>query len=158
VSVLSRAGVGEMSDYLVNRTERGRPGSAPTRLSVSLLGKRGRAAKVSWGPPDTPNAPIDFYEVFYAYEDFMGGQKDDTLIEEGMNTQLSSLEPYTDYHVHVRACTRIPELKEPVCGKDWANASFHTGIGGKFSLLLFNIPLCLHGIISFLDLKLTQLE
>jgi hypothetical protein len=130
VAVITRAGIGEMSDYLVNRTKRGRPGSPPTRLNVSLTGERGRSADVFWGPPDVPNAPIDFYDGFYAYEDFMGRLQGDSFMVEDTQTHLTALEAFANYNIRVRACTRIPESPNPLCGEDWVSTGFRTGIGG----------------------------
>ena len=61
VAVVTRAGESEISDLLVNRTERDRPGSAPTKFNTVMLSKN--KVQLSWGPPEVPNGPIDFYQV-----------------------------------------------------------------------------------------------
>jgi len=136
VVVKTRAGESEMSDYLVNRTDRATPGSPPTRFQVSRSGEQGRSAELSWGPPDVPNGPIEFYEVFYSYQDFMGRSQEREMMVEARRARLIDLDAYADYEVGVRACTRMPELPEPVCGRDWAKGRFLTGIGGENRHLL----------------------
>ncbi len=133
VAVLTRAGESEMSDFLVNRTERDRPGSPPTELEVLLAGRNG--ADLRWGPPDAPNAPIEFYEVRRSLTNFRGQEEVSVERATGMSAFIRDLMFNAEYTVAVRACTKFPGLYEAVCGKDWAEATLLTGIGSKFRTL-----------------------
>lgn len=132
MAVLTRAGESEMSDYLVNRTDRDRPGSAPTNLRVQLEGEND--IKLVWGPPSLPNGPIDLYQVEYRYEDHNGIVVTQQYPVTSVKTKIEKLEYYTDYEVSVRACTQTENI-EPLCGHEWARESVKTGIGGKFVVI-----------------------
>lgn len=78
-----------MSDYLVNRTRRDRPGGPPEDLQAELLGRN--RAQLSWRPPRKPFAPIDSYEVSYGFRDFRGDDLSNTVAVVGTSTELRDL-------------------------------------------------------------------
>ena len=77
VRVITRGGVGELSDPLVRRTNPSAPGSPPMYLEVTpqvtiqpinhllltLLTRQANSANFSWRPPIQPNGNIDWYKV-----------------------------------------------------------------------------------------------
>ena len=62
------------------------------------------------------------------YEDRV---EESTYTVVGTSTKIPNLEFYTNYSIGVRACTQLPEIIEPLCGKDWAEATISTGIGSE---------------------------
>ncbi len=132
VAVLTRAGESEMSDFLVRRTERDRPGSPPTELEAVLVGRNG--AELYWGPPEEPNAPIDYYEVRYGFRDFRGQTDLDTFLTRGHRARVADLAFNADYTVGVRACTIFEGFEKPICGDDWAEVNLMTGIGSEYRI------------------------
>lgn len=148
VAVLTRAGESEMSDYLVNRTEPAKPGSAPERLRLQLASKN--SIRLSWQPPARPNAPITSYQVKYGYVDFPGQTASETFkVEDGERSAVvSQLASNAEYEIQVRACTDLPDRGESLCGDQWATAKVVTGVGGEFKLSFFFI------LIEFLTMFL----
>ncbi len=130
MTVQTRAGESEMSDYLVNRTDLDRPGSPPTKLEVLLLGKN--SAQVFWQPPLVPNSPIHSYQVRLRFTDFRGMEEVREFSVESPPADVHELRFYGKYTVGVRACTRMEGIAEPLCGVDWAEDKILTGIGSEF--------------------------
>ena len=143
VSVLTRAGESELSDYLVNRTRRDRPGSPPTNLDSILLSKN--EVRLKWQSPAIPNGPIESFEIRTNFTNF-ANHMEATIITvpathyalkdgTGFELDIPELKFNVDYWIGVRACTQMLDLVETVCGLDWAETSIKTGIGCKCSLL-----------------------
>lgn len=129
MSVLTRAGESEISDYLVNRTEPGRPGSPPINLEASLVGRNNIEA--TWSPPLVPNSQIKFYEIRYGFRDSSGQRQETLTTEHGTAVWITNLAFYTTYRVDIRACTQLPGFGEAVCSMEWATIEVSTGIGSK---------------------------
>jgi hypothetical protein len=130
VAVVTRAGESELSDYQVNRTGIARPGSPPADLEAVPVNTT--TADVFWRPPAIPNGPIAYYEARFGYLNFRSEPVDSPITRVyGTTTKIGSLLPYTQYEVRTRACTQQSETSEALCGREWASASFTTGIGGE---------------------------
>ena len=165
VSVLTRAGASELSDYLVNRTRRDRPGSAPRDLSLELADRN--SVRLGWRTPAVPNGPITSYEIRYGFV-HINGRTEETVLVAGVDRPeldyddaegkfgyaLADLKFYADYSVAVRACTTLPDVAETICGWKWAEDGIKTGIGSEllieYSLLkavfYVHVPLCTYRI------------
>ncbi len=91
--------------------------------------------KLEWGPPETPNAPIDFYQVRYEMTDFNNRLDTNEFASVTTTTLIENLKFYADYRITVRACTQLEE-HAPLCGEHWASVHKKTGVGSK---LLFYI-------------------
>ena len=50
----------------------------------------------------------------------------------GRTTTVPDLKFNSRYSIGVRACTQMPEIIEPLCGKAWAENDVLTGIGSEF--------------------------
>ena len=65
MSVITKAGEGELSDYLVNQTARAKPEGPPQSMKVIPHGSN--SIKLTWELPSKPNGPISLYQVRYGY-------------------------------------------------------------------------------------------
>lgn len=129
VSVLTRGGIGEMSDYIVNRTRQDRPGSPPVNLIITSYGSND--VSLDWLPPVKANGPIYRYEIRYSYLNHKGAVVTRNAETTGTSVKLNGLVNNAEYDVLVKACTKLPELGEVTCGEQWAQINFKTDIGGK---------------------------
>lgn len=144
VSVLTRAGESELSDYLVNRTRRDRPGSPPTELRSALLSRN--EVRLTWGSPTIPNGPIESFEVRTNFTDFAGHLEATIMtipavtyaLEDGSGFEIDipDLQFNIEYGIGVRACVNMVDLEESVCGFEWAETKAKTGIGRKWRKIL----------------------
>ncbi|CAB4058713.1 DOME [Lepeophtheirus salmonis] len=130
VSVVTRGGEGEVSDYVVNRTSPARPGSPPRNFQITV--KPPRKVFLSWDPPLKPNGPISFYQIEGSYINYAGSFirtffQSKTLTSEVLDSKF--LVSNTKYHIAIRACTSIPQFDAPSCGLVWNNQSFVTPSG-----------------------------
>ena len=50
----------------------------------------------------------------------------------GTSTKVPGLKFNVQYNIGVRACTQMPEIIEPLCGKEWAENDVLTGIGSEY--------------------------
>ena len=155
VSVLTRAGASELSDYLVNKTARDRPGSPPRFLRAEVEDRN--RVKLAWQTPAIPNGPISSYEVKYEFKPVRDRQPRKsqklytaavlTMEREGddMFYEIGGLKFNADYIVRVRGCTTMPNVAEDICSYDWTETAVKTGIGSKWSTN-YNIFTCIIGI------------
>ena len=130
VSIVSKAGDGELSDYLVNRTVRAKPGSPPHNIEVSQA-NLANAIKVSWREPRKPNGPISKYEISYGYKDHKNHYNEKKATSTANTINLEGLAYYADYDIRARACSKLPENTDLVCGP-WGAKQHKTGIGRKY--------------------------
>ena len=119
-----------MSDYHINQTARARPGSPPTNLRVENL--EANSLKFFWNLPLKPNGPIAEYQIRYGYNHEPTQQYiEDEKITNGEYIRLEGLTYSASYVLKVRACGRVEESRDPLCG-DWAAITYETGIGRKY--------------------------
>ena len=135
VSVLTKAGEGELSDYLVNRTDADKPGSPPRDLIISGE-KLPNAVRVSWIPPEKPNGPISKYQIIYGYMDFKNHYVEKRASSNANVINLEGLAFNAEYEIKIRACSKLPESSDDVCGP-WGAKKHTTGIGRKYLSLFY---------------------
>merc|ERR1719507_1008128 len=134
VRVITRGGVGELSEPLVRRTNPSAPGSPPMDLNVTSI--QANSANFSWNPPTQPNGKIDKYKVNIE-EEFhnIWRQIGSPAWVAGRTTNVSlhksKLKAFTDYRVTVAACNNLilDQHIEPSCGPNVAVRSFRTDVG-----------------------------
>ena len=144
VSVLTRAGASELSDYLVNKTARDVPGSPPRSLRAEVHDRN--RVKLAWQTPALPNGPISSYEVKYEFKparERKQTQKSQKLYTAAVVTmerdgddlvyEIGGLKFNADYIVRVRGCTTMPTVEKDICSLDWAATAVKTGIGSKWT-------------------------
>jgi hypothetical protein len=137
VAVITKAGLSEFSDYLVNRTSNAAPGSGPTALSAIKDAGSANAGEIMWQVPVKANGPIAHYEIKYGYEDHQDEYNELIAISKASHVRLDNLAFNAVYDVNVRACSVLPDSVEAVCGIHWSAMKFTTGIGRKFFNLFF---------------------
>lgn len=126
VRVITRGGMGEISDPSINQTKSTRPGSPPKNLVIPDI--KANSAQLSWEPPIKPNGPISNYEISYWYFDSKGEEIKKKVNVVNQTIELRDLYSYTEYNISVRACTILPnERKE--CGDQWVSTPLVTPIG-----------------------------
>jgi len=135
VRVITRGGVGELSDPLVRRTNPSAPGSPPMYLEVT---PQANSANFSWRPPIQPNGNIDWYKVNIE-EEFHNIWRqigDGSSKVAGDSTHVSwrqgKLKAFTDYRVTVAACNNLlldQHIDHLACGSNVAVRSFRTDVG-----------------------------
>ena len=149
VSVLTRAGASELSDYLVNQTTRDRPGSPPRRLQSEVTDRN--RIKLAWQSPAVPNGPISSYEVKYEFMPDDGRRLQEVVYTAAVVTlqrefregghffvyEVGELKFNADYVVEVRGCTEMPNVAETICSRMWAETTVKTGIGSESTLKHF---------------------
>ena len=69
----------------------------------------------------------------YGFTDFRGHIDETMYTVVGLTTTVPDLQFNALYSIGVRACTQMPEIIEPLCGKAWAESDVLTGIGSKKS-------------------------
>jgi len=80
LSVVTTAGIGAMSSYLINTTLPDRP-EIPENLEVVLT--KSRDVKLSWNPPKKKNGPLSSYLVRTKYTNY----RNETVTEENFTTE-----------------------------------------------------------------------
>ena len=63
--MITKAGEGELSDYLVNQTARAKPEGPPQNIEISSRGSN--SIQIRWDLPAKPNGPISLYKLSYGY-------------------------------------------------------------------------------------------
>lgn len=137
VAVVTRAGEGEVSDYIVKRTKRGPPGSPPNNLEFALTNQN--EVEVFWNPPLLPNGPIKNYELHYTYVNFRQKSISVESHVTGRRTVLKNLTSNVEYKVAVRACAEWIEGYADPCGP-WSKGTIKTKIGRKILIMIFSKP------------------
>ena len=133
VAVITTAGVGEASDFMVNRTDRARPGSEPRDIR-SYKGLNANEIQLYWEEPMKANGPISSYEVKYTYVDYEGEEVEHFKIINKKHVLLKDLAYNAEYDIRIRACSFLAESLDPVCSEFWGALKFTTGVGRKFDL------------------------
>lgn len=130
--MVTKAGEGELSDYLVNRTLPSRPGGPPENIQISKRHNTTNKVHLIWNPPLKPNGPIKMYQIRYGYVNHKGDLEEQIRETENNATfdKLSDLAFFAEYEFRIRACGQMPDSADPVCG-DWGAQKFTTGIGRK---------------------------
>ena len=126
VSVITKAGVSELSDYLVNETSPAKPEGPPENIKVTARGSNW--FKLHWQLPSKPNGPISLYELRYGYRDHKGHYAETTIYPHEREYTLTDLAFNVAYEVKIRACGILPDSIDPVCG-DWGAIIHETGVG-----------------------------
>lgn len=126
--MITKAGDGEPSDYLVNRTARAAPSGPPENIGYKLVASN--KVDLRWQLPKKPNGPISLYEVKYGYSDLLYRYSETKINVNDPRITLSDLDYYVKYDFKVRACGQLPESTNVVCG-DWGAIIFWTGVGRK---------------------------
>jgi hypothetical protein len=132
VSVLTKAGEGEVSDYIFKRTKRDRPEARPTELHAAVLDRN--ALELFWNPPEVPNGPIGSYEIKYSYKNFKGQTVKNRAVVEGHRRTFKAKDLVfnVEYDLAIRACTFLKEENVELCSEEWAMLRVKTLIGRKF--------------------------
>jgi len=134
VRVITRGGVGELSDPLVKRTNPAAPGSPPMYLEVTA---QANSANFSWRPPTQPNGNIDSYKVNIEEEfhniwrQIGSGASKVAGDSTQMSWRQSKLKAFTDYRVTVAACNNLlldQHSQHLACGPNVLR-SFRTDVG-----------------------------
>ena len=128
VAVITKAGEGELSDYLVNQTKRARPEGPPASFEIQALSSNN--VKLQWSDPARPNGPISLYEIRYGYRDHKNQYLESLHESREKSAMLHNLAFNAKYEFKIRACGQLPESVDPICG-DWIAKKFTTGIGRK---------------------------
>ena len=129
MAVITKAGISEYSDALLNRTQRALPMEAVAGISVSSV--TSSSAIVSWNEPEKPTGPIAYYRVTYVYQDFTGELVEKTSTATTRRLKLDDLVSNVDYNVLVSICIEMPDHGEPLCGKNRGAGFFKTKPGGE---------------------------
>ena len=128
MAAVTKAGVGELSDFLVNRTKSARPGSPPSNFHLAPIQNIANSVTLKWEKPVKPNGIITHYNIEYAYRDHQNRNMAKQIKTKSDFYVLKDLAFNAKYDIKVQACS-MPEF-DIQCG-NWAAKIYTTGIGSK---------------------------
>ena len=134
MAAVTKAGVGELSDFLVNRTKSARPGSPPNNFHLAPIQNIANSVTLKWEKPVKPNGIITHYNIEYAYRDHQNRNVAKQIPWKSDSYRLEDLAFNAKYDIKVQACS-MPEFHIQ-CG-DWAAKIFTTGIGSEYLLFIY---------------------
>ncbi|XP_064490204.1 phosphatidylinositol phosphatase PTPRQ-like [Ornithodoros turicata] len=147
----------------VNITVHTLPGAPSAVEDLKALTVGSEYIETEWSAPSEANGPLDFYLVVWEEN---ASVKIDVQGKPRVNCNITELQPWTNYSIHVTACNNLPAENEDVCGElstlnvqtdaaapSSVSALNVTSTGSTFVDVEWDEPMVKNGPVSFYLIK-----